>query len=738
PSVAGHRFSVERAMHILQRLCDEIGERPNGTSAHADTAEMLAEELRLIPGVEVELQHASGVQRYKSPPWPFPPFVYRTTNVVARLPGRASTALLLNAHFDTVVGTAGAGDDALGVAVMVEALRVLANGPKLEHTIVVNLNGAEEMGLLGAAGFLQHRLAKDVRAYVSVDGGPSGSPFVVGAGPHNAWLLKEYAKASGATHTTVIGEDVMASGLLAHTGDFLPFQEAGLVGIDVGALSDFWSVHTDRDDSRNIDRATFQAMGDKILSVAQGLANGPLPGNVDHTRYVYYDILGWFVLIYTQKTAQLMAVVALLLSAFALTLAIRRGAFALRALATACIRLLLVDFAALCAPVLIALLLAFGVRRPHGWFAQPALALWVFGTASVAGGLSVLAWLRRRNRSEPALAAWGSGLCFWSALLGLATCAGTGAAYIALWWTLGMAVGLIGTLLWPSWKGAWWLVSFVPGSVLALSFFALVFPFLVADIGFVSAPMPLDAVVALFVALGVSALLPSAVAVLEVRLRLGRMSLACAFLALLGTVVIATVNPYSKERPKRVAASLVDREGECRLFIASKDALPLAPTLRNVPEVTRLVPQWSPLGRMNPPFTYSMPAAMPGSLPPQIEVLSSNYDALRNLRTVNVRLRAAGPQLRLFIPRLPLRGWSLGELATVPLDANQRVAVLFEDASAWDRDLTLELDGTEPTEVELITIRGASDAPEMAQLAKRLPPWVALQASEIRIAKQRI
>jgi hypothetical protein len=30
----------------------------------------------------------------------------------------------------------------------------------------------------------------DVRAYIYLDGGPRGKPLIIGAGPHNAWLLE--------------------------------------------------------------------------------------------------------------------------------------------------------------------------------------------------------------------------------------------------------------------------------------------------------------------------------------------------------------------------------------------------------------------------------------------------------------------------------------------------------------------------------------------------------------------
>ena len=284
------RFSADRAMRIVRRLCDEIGMRPNGSPAQEQAAELLVDELRAIPGVEVEVQRVGGVQQFRRPPWPFPPFVYRTVNVVARLEGRTPEALLLDAHYDTLTDSVGAGDDAMAVGAMVETVRALAAGPKLERSIVLDLNGGEEIAMLGAAGFVQHRFAKDVRAYLYVDTGPRGRPVVIGAGPGNTWLLEQYAAAARSVTMGAAGQDLVDHGLLPHSGDFLPLREAGMVGIDIAAIDDFRSIHTSRDRPERIDRGALQLMGDNLLAGARRLATGELPGNVDQRAGIYYDV----------------------------------------------------------------------------------------------------------------------------------------------------------------------------------------------------------------------------------------------------------------------------------------------------------------------------------------------------------------------------------------------------------------------------------------------------------------
>lgn len=63
---------------------------------------------------------------------------------------------------------------------------------------------------------------------------------------------------------------------------------------------------------------------------------------------------------------------------------------------------------------------------------------------------------------------------------------------------------------------------------------------------------------------------------------------------------------------------------------------------------------------------------------------------------------------------------------------------VFEGAEPEARELTLELRGREPVEVELIDLRGPSNAPEMRALQERLPSSTALEATEIWTVHERI
>jgi len=62
------------------------------------------------------------------------------TNIVVRLscgPECDENAVLLNSHFDTTLGSPGAADDALGVGVMMEVIRVMSLRPSPKKNSIV-------------------------------------------------------------------------------------------------------------------------------------------------------------------------------------------------------------------------------------------------------------------------------------------------------------------------------------------------------------------------------------------------------------------------------------------------------------------------------------------------------------------------------------------------------------------------------------------------------------------------
>ena len=106
-------------------------------------------------------------------------------NILAEIPGRGfdGGVVMLGAHFDTTHASTGATDNAVGVAAMMEAMRILKTvGARPRRTIRLALWGAEEQGLLGSREYVRRHFGDAVTmalepahaklsAYYNIDNG---------------------------------------------------------------------------------------------------------------------------------------------------------------------------------------------------------------------------------------------------------------------------------------------------------------------------------------------------------------------------------------------------------------------------------------------------------------------------------------------------------------------------------------------------------------------------------------
>jgi len=131
----GEGIDVQRALGHIRELASGIGPRPTGSPSEARAADYL-EKILTSEGYRVHRQPVPLSGGGES------------TNVVA-IPGDFDPArdryLLIGGHYDTVIGSPGANDNASGVAVLLEVARALAKRPARLPVMIVAF-GAEEGG----------------------------------------------------------------------------------------------------------------------------------------------------------------------------------------------------------------------------------------------------------------------------------------------------------------------------------------------------------------------------------------------------------------------------------------------------------------------------------------------------------------------------------------------------------------------------------------------------------------
>jgi carboxypeptidase Q len=118
-------------------------------------------------------------------------------NTIAEIPGKgkADEIVMLGAHLDSYQAGTGAADNAAGVAVMMEAVRIIkALGIQPKRTIRIALWGGEEQGLLGSQEYVEQRFASK-NAWLAEE---MTLPRGLRSRDRGPWQFKpEHAKVSG-------------------------------------------------------------------------------------------------------------------------------------------------------------------------------------------------------------------------------------------------------------------------------------------------------------------------------------------------------------------------------------------------------------------------------------------------------------------------------------------------------------------------------------------------------------
>lgn len=177
-----------------------------------------------------------------------------TYNVVAEIPGtdKADEVVMLGGHLDSWHSATGATDNAIGCAVMMEAVRLLqVSGAKPRRTIRIALWSAEEQGLLGSKAYVAQHFGtfeapkpgyEKLAGYFNID---SGTGRARGMGVFGPTAAADVLRAALAPFEDlgVMGAIATKSRRLGGT-DSTSFNAAGLPGIGVSQDPIEYFTHT--------------------------------------------------------------------------------------------------------------------------------------------------------------------------------------------------------------------------------------------------------------------------------------------------------------------------------------------------------------------------------------------------------------------------------------------------------------------------------------------------------------
>lgn len=430
-SAPADRFSAERAMVHVRDLAR--APHPLGTLEHDRLRDHLVASFRHL-GFTTTVQKRVAWRAHGDRD-----LVLATVeNIVAEKPGSAPTGtLMLVAHYDSHGTGPGAGDDAAGVAALLETARALAPG---RNTLRILITDAEEVGLLGAQGYVDALGEKRPTLALNFEARGGGGPvFMFETSEGNLPLLREFASAAPRPHASSLMYALYK--LLPNDTDLTVLKQAGMAGLNFAFVGRWQHYHTALDTPEGLDQRSLQQHGDTALALGRHFLAADLRAltQAGQGEAIYFDLLGRVLLLYPATlawplTALALAAFAALLWRFCWEPGVLKSCLAGTGLAVGSLAA-----GALAGQALGLLVKPFRQGVPNQ---DPYGVRW-FEAALLAAVLAVLAlvWGWALRRFEGRGLALGALAC-WLVALVAATVLLPGASYLLLWPLLFALLGL--------------------------------------------------------------------------------------------------------------------------------------------------------------------------------------------------------------------------------------------------------------------------------------------------------
>jgi Peptidase family M28 len=438
------RFSTENARAHVEVLAGTIGSRAVGTPESARARQYIIDQLRLY-GFDVRVQEIDARR-------PELGLTAHVANIIAIRAGSERSAIALVSHSDSVPDAPGAADDAFGVAVSLEAARVLAARTNRRHTLMVLVTDGEEAGLMGAAGLTADRETMErLQAYVNVEAvGSAGTALLFETGPGNAWIVKPWART--APHPRGASYAIEVYRRLPNDTDFSILKRRDVPGLNFAPIGDSYAYHTARDTADRLSDTTLRFSGENVVNTVEALDPLDLSTRAPMSDVTYFDIGQTVAVSWGKAIAWLIAFSALLLGVLAWFKALG-ASLRLLGLGRWLLQVLwALGGAALVAGSMIGATWALRETRAvyHPWYARPGrLFMLLLCIGTLAGWIAVRlgAWIPRRAHGERhPIVAWSLALPIWIVLCGVGAAFAPSAGFL---WSLPLLIAGVGLLAVP-------------------------------------------------------------------------------------------------------------------------------------------------------------------------------------------------------------------------------------------------------------------------------------------------
>jgi len=297
-------FSAERAFADVNLMA--AAPHPIGSPENARVRDALMARMTDL-GLSPQVRAGVGVQQ---PKWASDRVMAAPVeNIVGILPGRDrnAPALAIMAHYDSVPGSPGAADDAIGVATALETVRAIKARGTPTRDVMIVLTDGEEAGLLGANHFFRRDpLAKRIGLVINAEArGSTGRVNMFQTSPRNGQIIDLFSRTAQRPASSSLS--VMIYEALPNDTDLTETLRAGIPGMNYAIIGRQFDYHSPTSTPANLERGSLQDMGTQVLAAsAEAAFATQLPGrspsviysNVFGDTVVAYPVwFGWVVIL---------------------------------------------------------------------------------------------------------------------------------------------------------------------------------------------------------------------------------------------------------------------------------------------------------------------------------------------------------------------------------------------------------------------------------------------------------
>ncbi len=261
-------FDAQRAFDRLAFVLGDEAPHPIDSLANDFVRERLLEQIEAL-GFDAQVRDDTSCLSLHNDGYLACGRVRNVLFVVAPEGMPIDNAVMLAAHYDSVPAAAGANDDGVGVAVLLE-IASLVEVDSLSRPLVFLFTDGEEVGLLGAASFVRRDpLADAISDVLNVEArGARGPAVMFETASPNANDVRAYA----AYTERPLASSMMTSiyRTLPNDTDMSEFLRRGYNGLNFAIADRIDVYHSERDNLANIHLPSLQNIGDQVWASLRG------------------------------------------------------------------------------------------------------------------------------------------------------------------------------------------------------------------------------------------------------------------------------------------------------------------------------------------------------------------------------------------------------------------------------------------------------------------------------------